>query len=246
MKSLGSPIRRRLNVRTALLALFVVLTIVFASTTVYESGIRTTLTPTRTATSVSTITTTTTQTTTLTSTFDLTKALTDAYYSHLGAVESRNATALAAQYETKATLNAAAIGNPPVGSFDGIANITGFYEEAPTNICVGCHALKAPFAVANETHSITVSSDEKAANVTSQLVFYGNDSVNVAEGGCYVPNVGPCEALTYVVGFNISYVLQGDRWLISTESLTYINSYQCLTISLSSDGSVVTCHQYSG
>ena len=41
----------RLNVRTALLGLFVALTIVFASTTVYESGIRTTLTSTSTSTS---------------------------------------------------------------------------------------------------------------------------------------------------------------------------------------------------
>jgi hypothetical protein len=37
----------RLNVKTALMGLFVVLTIVFASTTVYESGIRTTLTSTK-------------------------------------------------------------------------------------------------------------------------------------------------------------------------------------------------------
>jgi hypothetical protein len=51
-----------LNVRTALLGLFVALTIVFASTTVYESGMRATLTATSTstvtATNVSTITTT--------------------------------------------------------------------------------------------------------------------------------------------------------------------------------------------
>jgi len=229
------------------LGLFVALTLVFASATIYESGIRTTLTSTSTAastaTSVSTTTSTTTQTTTVTSTFDLTKALTDAYHSHIGAIASRNATALAAQYEDNATLNATAIGNPPVSSFYGIANITAFYEEAPTNICLACHALKAPFAVANETHSITVSSDEKAANVMSNLVFYGNASV---ESGCYAPNVGPCEALTYVVEFSISYVIQGDHWLISTESLTYTNSYQCLTVSLSPDGSVLTCHQYSG
>jgi len=43
-----------LNARTALLGLFVALTIVLASTTVYESGIRTTLTSTSTSTNTST------------------------------------------------------------------------------------------------------------------------------------------------------------------------------------------------
>ena len=59
----ATPTQPRLNVRTALLGLFVALAIVFASTTVYESGIRTTLTSTVTATSV----------------VDTTEALSDAY-----------------------------------------------------------------------------------------------------------------------------------------------------------------------
>ena len=45
-----------MNIRTALLCLFVALTILFASTTVYESGIRTTLTSTSTTTQTTTIT----------------------------------------------------------------------------------------------------------------------------------------------------------------------------------------------
>jgi len=52
------PTQPRLNARTALLGLFVALTIVLASTTVYESGIRTTLTSTSTSTSTLTETTT--------------------------------------------------------------------------------------------------------------------------------------------------------------------------------------------
>jgi hypothetical protein len=59
-----------LNVRTALLGLFVALTIVLASTTVYESGIRTTLTSTSTLTG-----TTTTATTTSTSTITKTSSI---------------------------------------------------------------------------------------------------------------------------------------------------------------------------
>jgi hypothetical protein len=64
------PNKPRLNARSALLGLFVALTIVLASTTVYESGIRTTLTST--STSTSTLTSTVTQTTTVTPTTRLT------------------------------------------------------------------------------------------------------------------------------------------------------------------------------
>jgi hypothetical protein len=240
-----------LNVRSALLTIFAVLTIVFASTTIYESGIRTTLTSTSTststATSVSTTTSTTTQTTTITSTLDLTKALTDAYLSHIGAIESQNATALAAQYETNATLLYASQGgvfpSSLDGSVNGIANITRFYEgslqENENNSqyfsCLTCITLIVPFAVANETISVTVSSNEKAGNVTSDLVFYS------AVSGVYVQGVGLTTAAAYAMGFNISYVLKGDRWLISTESQAYIYVDKCLTTYLSPDGSIFYC-----
>lgn len=69
-----------------------------------------------------------------------------------------------------------------------------------------------------------VSSDE-SGNVTSHLVFYGT----LNYGGCYVPGVGNCDTIYYAMGFDISYVLQGYRWLISTESLTYVNSSTCTT-----------------
>ncbi|HVC27268.1 MAG TPA: hypothetical protein VND40_03825 [Nitrososphaerales archaeon] len=240
-----------MNVKTALLGLFVVLTIGFASTTVYESGIRTTLTSTSTSTStttsVSKTTSTTTQTTTVTSTLDLTKTLTDAYLSHISAIESQNATALAAQYETNATLYYNITGLPSYldGSVNGIANITRLYEGSlQTNknnsayvSCVTCFDLKVPFAAANETISVTVSSDEKAGNVTSHLVFYGT----LSSGGCYVQGVGLCNTQAHAMGFDISYVLQGDRWLISTESLAYIYVDACITTYLSPDGSIFYC-----
>lgn len=222
---------------------------VFASTTVYESGIRTTLTSTSTATSVSTTTSTTTQTTTVTSTLDLIKTLTDAYLSHIVAFESKNATALAAQYETNATLLYASQGGvfPSFldGSVNGTANITRFYEgslqENKNNSqyvsCLTCISLKVPFAVANETTSITVSSDEKAGSVTSRLVFYAPFN----RGFCEEPGVGTCNAAYYAIGFDISYVLQGDRWLISTERLMYIDMALCSGASSSPDGSVFYC-----
>ena len=64
-----------MNARSALLGVFVALTIVLASTTVYESGSRTTLTSTNTSTSTLTQTTTVTSTTWLTTTSLLTSVL---------------------------------------------------------------------------------------------------------------------------------------------------------------------------
>ncbi len=232
------------------MGLFVVLTIAFASTTVYESGMRTTLTSISTATSVSTTTSTTTRTTTVTSTLDLTKALTDAYLSHIGAIEFQNVTALTAQYETNANLLYASQGGvfPSFldGSVNGIANITRLYEGSLQEnenysyqyvSCLTCITLKVPFAVANETISVTVSSNEKAGNVTSDLVFYGNCPIC----SFYVQGVGVSNIEAYAMGFHISYVLQGGRWLISTESQAYIYVDKCFTTYLSPDGSIFYC-----
>ena len=223
------------------MGLFVATTIVFASTTVYESVVRTTLTSTSTETSVTMTTSTTTQTTTVTSTFDLikaTKTLTDAYLSHIGAIESRNATALANQFETNATLlysspNGVVFGSGLNGSVNGIANILGFYarNKSQADPCVTCFLIKPPFSVANQTWSSVVSNDE-TGNVTSHLVFYGT----LSYGDCYAFGVGSCNTIYYAMGFGISFVLQDYRWLISTESLTYIDSSTCTTAYGSLDG----------
>jgi hypothetical protein len=191
-----------------------------------------TTTDTVTAISVSTITNTTSQTSTVISTVDLTKTLADAYLSHIGAIVSQNATALIAQYETNATmLWASPNGGPPhAGSFDGSANITRFYEKGAGFFNGSAFFPLSTFAVANETHSITMSNDDKAGKVTSHLIIYGDDAI-----------ARPEAAYFYDVSFDISYVLQGDRWLISTENLTYNNFSSCAAISLSPDGNVLTC-----
>ena len=227
-----------MNARTALLGIFVVLTIVFASTTLYESGTRTTLASTSTSTStairVSTVTSTTTQTTTVTSTLDLAKALTDAYLSHIATIESGNMTALAAQYEANATLYATTQGSNLGYYFDSVANITSFYRGELSDQCPPCFGVDFPFAgVANETYSITTSKDHNAGNVTSQLLLYGIG--------------GPYGQSTFINGerFGISYVLQGDRWLISTESLIQISGGYCQMVSLTPDG-VLICTPSSG
>ncbi len=244
-----------MNTRSALLGLFVALAIVFASTTVYESGMRTTLTSTSTstvtATSLSTVTTTSVSASmvTTTSSADLTKPLTDAYLSHIGAIVSANGTALAAQYETNTTLlYDFPDATPSHGSYNGSANILYFYGRGfPGDVLTYNMGLQNfptyDIAVANDTYSIAISNDLSAANVTSHLVFYGNDTqcpMVVMEFSCPSGT-----AYYYVMGFNISYLLQGGHWLISTENVTNISNGLCVPVSLSADGSVLTCPNYS-
>jgi hypothetical protein len=172
---------------------------------------------------------------------NLTKSLADAYRSHIGAIASQNATALAAQYETSATLlYTLPHGIPPNGSFDGSADITRFYVEHPCSICfLANDSYLGPYAVANDTYSIAISNDNNTRNVMSNLILYGN-----ANHGCCWPNFS-ATAFYYAMRFDISYVLQGDRWLISTESLTYNNYTFCAKVALSPDGSVFTCLNYA-
>jgi hypothetical protein len=102
-----------LNLRAALLGIFVVLTVLLASTTVYELGIRTTLT------STSMLTVTVTVSTIPTAYQELANASTN----HLVAIESRNVTALLLGYESNATLHL--MGNAPglAGTYHGVSEI---------------------------------------------------------------------------------------------------------------------------
>ncbi len=238
-----------LNVRTALLGLFVVLTVVFGSTTVYESGVRNTLASTSTSTTTSTFTATVVSTSVSTSVstitmnpvVDPTTALKDAYLSHISAIEMENAMVLATQYETNATLvYATQLAGPTTGSYGSIPDITRFYEIGGP---LKGDPMAAPFAVANATYSATMSHDGKEGNVTSRLVFYGRDTQCPANAISFQCPSGT--AFYAVIGFDISYVLRGDSWLISTENVTVINTGMCVPVSLSPDGSVLTCPIYN-
>ncbi len=230
-----------MNVRTALLGLFVALTMVFASTTLYESGIRTTPTLTSTSTSTSTFTaisvSTSVSTITISPAVNSTEALNDAYLSHISAIETENVLVLAAQYETDATLvYAYSMSGLANGTDVGIPNITRFYEVGGP---LEGDPLTAPFAVANVTYSATMSHNGNEGNVTSRLIFYGHDTQCPAVAISFQCPNGT--AFYSVMRFDISYFLQGDRWLISTENVTIINDEQCVPVSLSPDGSVLTC-----
>ena len=242
----ADPISRRLNVRTALLGLFVALTIVFASTTAYESSVRTTLPSTRTSIITSTLTaisvSTSVSTTTMTPTLNSTGELKDAYLSHISAIESESALVLAAQYEISATLTLvyggqlAGFANVTDG---GIPNITRFFE---TGGPLTGDPLTAPFSVANVTYSATLSQDGSQGNVASRLIFYGKDTQCPAYAISFQCPSGT--AFYAVTGFDISYVLQGGRWLISTENMSITHEDMCVPVSISPDGSVLTCPTY--
>jgi hypothetical protein len=236
-----------LNSRTVLLGLFMVLTIVFASSTAYESGLRTTLTSTSTLTSTATSVSTTTMTSVsvsmvaTTSSPNLTKALKDAFLSHISAIETESVLVLAAQYETNVTfVYPYSVTSPTSYGGGGIPNITRFYEAGGP--LVGA-PLTVPFAVANITYSATMSHDGKEGNVTSRLIFYGSDTQCPAMAISFQCPSGT--AFYAVTGFDISYVLQGGIWLISTENVAIINSEMCVPVSLSPDGSVLNCPIYN-
>lgn len=240
-KGFGRPSHpKKLNVRTALLGLFVALTIALGSTTVYESGPRTALTSTSTSTLTAFSVSTSVSTVTLNPAVDSTLALKDAYLSHISAIEMENAMVLATQYETNATIVCASVlSGLTNGSEVGIPNITRFYETGgPLNGA----PMSAPFAIANATYSAIVSRDGEQGNVTSSLIFYGNDTQCPAMAISFQCPSGT--AFYSVTGFNISYVLQSGRWLISTENVKVITTEMCVPLSLSPDGSVMTCPIY--
>jgi hypothetical protein len=89
------------------------------------------------------------------------------------------------------------------------------------------------------TYSATVSHDGEEGYVTSVLIFYGKDNQCPAVAISFQCPSGT--AFYLVTGFNISYALQGDHWLISTENVTIINSEMCVPVSISPDGSILTC-----
>lgn len=209
-------------------------------------------TTTDTVTAISVSTTTTTSTITTTPAVNLTAALADAYLSHIGAIESQNATALASQYYTNATLLLSkpappsacvlevcvSVSNPTDNTtYDGSGNITRFYAENPCSICFLADGAQFPAsnAVANETYSIAMSNSTlKTATVTSHFILYG-----YASGVCCYTS--GTTAYYYDLEFHLSYVLQGGHWLISTESQAVAGMSYCAATTLSPDGSVFTC-----
>jgi len=186
------------------------------------------------STTTDTVTTISVSTVTTSSAVNLSASLASAYLSHIGAIESQNATTLAAQYETNATLitDGYRFGSSVNATYHGVGNITSFYAENPCSICSLPYGVSYPnsHSVANQTYSAAYHGGD-TGSVTSSLVLY-------AGGSCCYP-IATTGVYYYAVSFEMTYVLQGDRWLISTESQTAGGGDFCTTYSFA--GSTLYC-----
>ncbi len=184
-----------MNARDALLALFVVLTMVFASTTVYESGIRTTLTSTSTSTRTSTVKATMTSTSfsTMTSTETITSTTTTVSTTKVVSVSTVTATSSAAfvlsvhverpTYTTNQTIlvngSVSPVPQPPSYVFISVISPTGNVTTATSRVGMTngsyTYALMAggsPFWVTGVYTVVAVSVAFGATETaTTQFVF---------------------------------------------------------------------------
>jgi hypothetical protein len=167
-----------------------------------------TLNRTATYTKVTTVTTTNspvTRTSTATVTVDPGQEVSDAYSIFFQNIESRNATALAAEYQDNATLNVYGYTDGVGGSYNGSANIFSFYNALLSNGVLATVNLK------NVTYGIYVSETGQSAEVSSMFTmhgsgfFYGGNSENAGTYNATVRSV-------------TSYALVGEEWLITSDS----------------------------
>ncbi|MGH9918807.1 MAG: hypothetical protein ACRD6W_08075 [Nitrososphaerales archaeon] len=157
-----------MNARTALLGLFVALTIAFASTTVYESGIRTTFTSTSTSTS--------TQTTTATSTSTATTTV----------------TSLSTQTVTQ-TLPAQCLGGGSNSSFvsDGYFGTLNVGASSPAIICLQLYEFDANSSfVVNATRLINI----EGVNLETGQTFHGFSNFTITASSGSIDLGGPTNA----------------------------------------------------
>jgi len=152
---------------------------------------------------------------------------------YLQNIVSENVTALTSEYEINATListNGPLTGvlqccSAPTG---GAANIEYFYQEF----------LNSRFAtvnLANESYSVLVSANG-SARVDSNFTIYGNHTAPCGTGNCaYAGNAV----------LVIKYVPQGNDWLISYESWTFVTFNFCPTIDSPSCSSALTAPNWN-
>lgn len=151
-----------MNARTALLGLFVALTIVLASTTLYESTSKTTMTSTSTQTETST---TTLQPPVMPSVYEW------AYY-----VQSRDADSLASMYAPLANVTW-------TGDTSGLSPLGGTYEgRGHIEILYGSWLGKDSSLSANITNFSQETTSPSVEDVTFSLTMAGNSSVLGAFG----------------------------------------------------------------
>jgi hypothetical protein len=157
-------------------------------------------------------TTTVTSTSTITSTvtLDLTQQASDAYLTHLQAIESQNMTTLVGEYTDNATLGM--FTNNPTGGMGGGTD-HGEVEKFYAQTFFSGHPT---VDFANESYTTTISSNESAATIHANLTYYGESLY----GPC---GDNPCAFYADNARLTINFVRVGGDWLISNEYWYNVN-----------------------
>jgi hypothetical protein len=152
---------------------------------------------------------TSTSTITSTVTLDLTQQVSDAYLTHLQAIESQNMTTLVGEYTGNATLGM--FTNNPTGGMGG--GINGQVEKFYAQSMFSGHPT---VDFANESYTTTISSNESAATIHANLTYYGESLY----GPC---GNNPCTVYVDNARLTINFVRVGGDWLISNEYWYNVN-----------------------
>lgn len=155
-----------------------------------------------------TATVTSTSTATSTVTIDLTQQVSDAYLTHLQNIKAQNITTLVGEFTSNPSLGAQT-NNPTGGMGGGTGNVTKFYAQV---MYLGHPTVN----FANESYTVTISSNESAAVTHSNLTVYGQSLY----GPC---NNTPCTVYVENAALTLDFVHVGNHWLISNEFWYFVN-----------------------
>jgi hypothetical protein len=148
-------------------------------------------------------------TTTSTVTIDLTQQVSDAYLTHLQDIKAQNISALIGEFATNSSLSAQT--NNPTGGMGYLptGSVTKFYSQV-------MYSGHPTVNFANQSYATTISSNESAAVVHSNLTVYGESLY----GPC---NINPCSVYVEDAALTLSFVHVGNDWLISNEFWYFVN-----------------------
>jgi len=152
---------------------------------------------------------TTTTTLTSTTTIDLTQQVSDAYLTHLQNIKAQNITALVGEFTSDPSIGAQT--NNPTGGMGYLptGDVTKFYAQV-------MYSGHPTVNFANESYVVTISSNESAAIIHSNLTVYGESLY----GPC---NDNPCTVYVENAILTLDFAHVGNNWLISDEFWYFVN-----------------------
>lgn len=186
-----------MNVRNALLALFVALTVVLASTTAYEAGVKTTVTSTTTSTVVTTV-------STVPSAYG---QVATAYENHLLDLVAINTSSFLGGYWKNATVQWKGFS----GGCDG--NYTGASEFSP--LFATLMSDQQYIIVTNESQTIKQTGDNWVVTSTIYLVANSTGNKSIAS-----PFAGFSEM---TIAAQDSFANADGRWVIANETWNFVH-----------------------